>query len=747
MSRTIQIGEHIVALPDIPKDKNEILFSDKSAEDAYWNRDEALKDYKAIWYNFVPGKDGTKLFQDTTSYNEDDGNLESLNKEDSDWILWAYEREWKRRTYGVFFKNGEEVVWLTGDHWFILAWCKTKRPDKISDYFDYREFQAHYLYLIHHVNTNSHIDGLFLSKAKKTGITNIHWLYFLNKATMTKNLNLGNMNIDQQKGAKTFRDHFMYAFNGLPLSLKPTIKSRSEVDGIITFGARFNNTKKGTKVRNTSKHELNTTVMCVPTMVNAFDVDVFSDTWYDEPPKTKQDFGEVYRSNEAATNLQDTSIGKRWLTSYTPEGEAPSFLSSKGIFFDSELRTITPQSQGRTKTGLICHHIPAYVSWTSSFNKYGRCDEVDAMRKIQFGRDQLKDKPRELQAIKRRYANDKKEAWTIGGTGSVFDIIRLSEIMTDIEEEARNSPTLAYVEGNLLWTNELWNINPKLRVKGQFSTLRFVPLTNSEKERGITGRIREYQPLSQNQQNLALKQGRDEWNCLKPPDIFTNILGADPTQYAAASEVIEGSKNSYIVMNRANEALDSLYGRVMSRVITHEYFARPEGPDDAYDDLLKLIIYTGALCGVEANAPYMPTRLLEEGVGNYMVVKDDDGIMTIWKRHMGLAHEEDKKYHLLKTTATANNKDILENFVRLMIAYLRKPNQGEKDYGKAMKQLELLEQLIIIDIKNSTKLFDRFMSWGWCLLTDEVYTNLLLNQEQSKRSAASIGAVLRALAG
>jgi hypothetical protein len=159
---------------------------------------------------------------------------------------------------------------------------------------------------------------------------------------------------------------------------------------------------------------------------------------------------------------------------------------------------------------------------------------------------------------------------------------------------------------------------------------------------------------------------------------------------------------------------------------------------------LKLIIYTGALSAVEANAPYCATRLMEEGLGNYMLVKDENGIMAIWKRHMGLAHEEDKKYHLLRTTATAQSKDTLESFVRLMKGVIRVPMKGEKDYGKALKSVRLIIQLMNIDVTN-TKIYDLFMSWGWCLLADEVYSNLLLNEQDNGMGSNEIASVLRAL--
>lgn len=736
-NRNVYIGEHCIELQALPKDKNEILFYNE--KDPYWNRELFVKDYKDIWFKFVPHY--SKLYQDATL--EEDGVLISLNKEDSDYIVRTYEREMKRRREGVHVKIGNDIVWLTGDYYFVLAWCKTKRADRRGEYFDYREFQCELFYLIWAVNNSLINEGLMISKAKKTGVTNLFWLYYLNKATMTKNVNLAHMNIDQEKGAKTFRDHFLYAYHGLPLPLKPQIKSLSEREGKIVFGAQFTNSKKSRLIQSDAENELGTTVMCVSTMANALDIDVFADIWMDEFPKYKQDFGEIYRSNEAATNLQDTSVGKRWLTSYTPEENSPSFFAGKTLYYDSELRTIRPESKGQTKSKLICHHIPASKSWTSSFNKYGKCDERDAMAKIQFGRDQLKGRPRELQAEVRRYANTKKEAWAVGGIGSVFDNMWLGQILSDIESEERDSPNNIYVDGDLEWENNIWNIQPSRRRKGEFCRLRFVPTSESQREKGLEGKFRFYYDIPKDQQNLGLKFGKDEWGCLIPPARFPSVLGGDPTSYAAASEVIEGSKNAAFVMNMPDDLLDSRMRKVASKMFMIEYYDRTESPEEAYTDYLKLILYTGSLSCIEGNQAYVNTRLMEEGLGRFMLVRDENGIICLWKRYMGLPNEPDKTYKFIRTTANADTKDMMETIVRLLKAYFERPAEGGKNYGATCKSARFINQLMNVDITN-TKIYDLFMAGGYTVFGVEYYLDILLNEMQEEADPDNIASVLSA---
>lgn len=735
------VGEHKIIMPELPEDPSEVFFIDEDEDNAFWQRDIVEATYRPIWFNFIPHY--TKMWQDAT-LEDDRGALSHVNQEDSQYIIDTIQKEVRRRSEGVHIRIKDEIVWITGDMWFVLMWCKTKRPDGKS-YFDFRFFQLDFFYLVYHTIISEHILGLFISKPKKTGITNLMWLIYLNRVTMTKNINVGAMNIDQDKCAKTFRDYFMYAFNNMVPILKPQVKTVSEADGKITFGKK-GGSRKGSAGFNDADDELGSSVISVPCAIHAFDVDVFKLIYYDEPPKYKNDFGEVYRSNSAGTSIQDYIVGKIFLTSYTPEDSGQSFMAAKELFYDSELRTI-PEGGKQTKSKLICYHIPSHKSWWTSFDKYGHCNEKEAIEKIMSKRATLKDRPKELQAEIRKYAIDKKEAWMVGGAGSIFDPIRVSEIEEEVLREQRESPTNPYTPGNLKWANESWNVNPNLRGKGKFCPVYFEPLTEDELMRDEPYTFREYYKLPQDQINLPLSLGRDEHGNVNRPPLFKSVIGADPTQHAAGSEVIEGSTNSYLVLSRADEVLDMQKREVASRLFMYEYYFRHESPDDSYEDLVKLLIYTGALAAVEANAPTMATALMAEGLGNYMLVRDLKGNAVIWEAWMGMHRDPEKKYHLLRTTANSKDgRNVLEEFVRLWKAYIRRPFPGGKDYGMTIKSERITKDLRNIDIKESTKKFDTFMAGGWALWADEMYSLILMYENENEVSPNDTLAILKALA-
>lgn len=747
----IRIGEHSVLLPEMPKNKKDLFFWDKKPEDQYWRRTELIKQYRQIWLDFLPFSSKspvyTKMYQTATIYDQD-GLLISLNEDDSNYIDATYKQERERRLNGVWFFNNGEPTWITGAHYYFLMWARMQRHDGEGLFADYRRFQADYFRLLHHCRTSPHILGCFVSKPKKTGITNAHWSgHYLNRSTLYANKNLGYMNINSQQAAKTFNDYFMYAYNGLVSPLKPEIKLLSLVEGTVVFGQSHNGSKKVRKPNSENEDDLNTSVQCVATKPKAFDVAVMDEIAIDEPTKFKESFSEIWRTNKEAIKIQSKINGKATLFNYTEGDDTQSFREARDVFLDSGLKTITTKSNGQTKTGLIKWHIPAYASWEGAFDRYGECDEKRAYEEIEVERGKVKGNVRALQAIIRQYANDEREAWGSAGAGSTFDNIRLGDLLATLEIDQHDNPIQDYRPGKLEWTNSLWEVGLRnKRRKGQFCPIKFVPLSERELEEGLTGKMRFYKMLSPDQANAALKYGRDENNCLLPPPRFEFVGGFDPTNYAAGSEVVEGSKNGGYIMNMPDERQDAISRKIVSNIIVCELFDRPELPDEAFEDFLKMIIYYGALVIVEGNAPYVATRLMEEGLGHYLFVKDENGILTQWQRYMGLAHEPEKSYQLVRTTAnSAQSREMLETLVRLIKNFIQKPEEGEKDHGATIKSERLLRQLMEFD-PTDTKKSDLPMAWGYCLLAKELYLDSLLNNEGDLYNDLNISSVLRALA-
>lgn len=550
------------------------------------------------------------------------------------------------------------------------------------------------------------------------------------------------MSIDKDKAAKTFRDHFLYAYNGLPLALKPDFKSRSEADGIIVFGKRYNS--KASK-RSTTDDELNTTVMCVATAMNAFDVDVFTDIWYDENPKYKQNFGEIYRSNIGGTSIQDFAVGKQWLTSYTPEQSGPSFTEAKKIFQDSELSTITEFSEGKTKSGLICVHIPAFKSWASSFNKYGKCNEVEAKIKITNILEALRDRPNEFLKMTRQYANTKRNAWSVGDASSVFDPIRLTELEMDLEELQRAEQTFEW--GHFEWENKIWEVGKKdRRPKGIFGPVKWVPISDEDYRKGKEDKVRLYHKPYPQDVNQAILFGRDAYNNLLPPTRFNFCGGIDPADWKDATNMDVVSNVTIDTIAVHNTARNTAAGKIVTKIQYAEYMARPDNPNEWYEDIVKQILYFGQLTIIEANNGATATKLEEEGLGHYMLFKNQAGVICHYKaNHKNLPVEMGGKLKHI-SNQKAGNVDIIADIILYIKSYLQRGNKdfGDIDYGALIRSERFIKQAKEFDAKE-TKRFDLVMAKGYALMCLENYDALLHQYKEEGFKENEVNAILGAL--
>jgi hypothetical protein len=719
--RVIQIGEHYFTRPEPPKDKREILFMDKSKEDAWWQRST---EYKNLWYDYIPY--WTRLYDENTAYSDDDGSLISLNKVDSEYILRIYEQEMQRRRYGVFFRNGNDLEYITGHHYFVLQWMKLAGVDE--DYGLFMKYQRDHFYLKEVVWGSPDILGLYTSKPKKTGITAVEMGYYLNKSTMTKGRQMGVMSVSQPQASSVNMMIYFHGFDGLPNPFKPRIKQRADDGGYIIFGDKPFHGRGKAAIKSLAGSErdsaLNTRVFAAATKGRGFDSPTMHDIAFDELPKYdtegKQDPEEVFNNNQETVKIQTRFNGRIWAYSYPPEQDTDGYAKCKTIYFNSKLKT--RDILGRTKTGMICYHISSLYSHRDAIDKYGDCDPKRAFYLNDIARKAVKDDPKAYQAKVRQYAIDEKEAWAVGGKGSVFNNIRLAELMVALEDERSINPLEDHLKGKLEWENKLWEAGKKnKRPQGQLGKVEFVPQTAEEMEAGQQSRLRIYQTLPAQMTNLALTHGKDDFGNWLPPARYTFIGGIDPTDYAAAEAVLQGSKNASFTMNLPDEIIDAKARKVVSKIVFSEYLYRPGNPNEAYEDFVKEIIYYDKLVIVEANKPWVYTKLIEDGLGYHMIVRDaETKALRLWDPETpGLP---------VSMQASATKNDTLETMVRLIYDYFDYVEEGEKDYGAQMKCERLMEQMTRFKA-NDTTAFDLVLAFGWLLIALETYMVLLLQPD------------------
>lgn len=729
-SKIVQIDEHIVTLPEPTKDRSKILFIDDKPEDAFWRRDTS---YPSVFFDFIPNH--TKVYQDATLYDQD-GILISCNKEDSDLIIRLYTQEIDRRRNGVFFKNGEDLEYLTGHHYFILQWMKMLGLPQ--DYGAFRKFQRDHFYLKNHVWSSEHILGLDCSKPKKTGLTQLEAGYYLNKSTLTKGQTMGIMSLKKDTAAGVNMRYFFHGLDGLPKLFQPQVKVRSDQDGYILFDKKPSRSAKAFLKADNNEDVLNSYVYCAPTKEAGFDSPLMNDIWFDEFPKydteSKVEPLKVFLRNQETVKIQDIINGKIWITSYPPETTTEGFKQAKKVYFESKLST--KNELGRTKTQMICYHISSINSYSSAFDKYGNCDKTKAYYLNDIERQAVKDDKVQALAKVRQYARTEKEAWSEGSVSSAFDPIRMADLIDELEDLLRSKRQ--YQIGHLEWANPLWNVGKMdKRPKGVFGAVRQILLSNDDIENGKEDKMFFFENIPANKVNLPLNYSKDDDGNLYAPTKAWAVTGIDPTDYQDAEAINEGSKNAMHTMIVHDELMNTAMRRIGTKVLFSEYFWRSDKPRETYEDFVKQIIFTGCMVVIEANKAAFATMLIEEGLGRYLLVRNEDGVICQW--------EPGIKYTLIKTQGSGNTKTI-EDLIKLGRTYLLEanPEYGEIDYGKLIKTLRLLQQLSGLD-PAYTKIYDLAMSFLYTLFGHEHYMEILAKPQDENYSEDKVLAVLHAL--
>lgn len=762
VQQTHQIGEHKYLTPSIPN-KKEIMFWDKQKEDQFWLREE----YHQLFVDYVPGY--TEFDKEATQY-DDKGLLKSLNVEDSNFVYNLLIRERDRRREGIWFMNNGEPVYLTGSHYFLLTHCKMYAVNaninykswkqifgidigfdefnsKYADYGRYLEFQRDIFYLLDLVDNDDECAGLFLTKAKKTGVTMLVGCHLLNLATMNKGKQIGIMSKKTDDAIDTNFLYIYHAVMGMPAALQPMIANLAKESGEMFFGAKiFRGTNKKAKALSQREQDaaLNTKMKCVASKIKGFDAPVVFRAWVDEPTKIFAEshisVRDLYDTTLATVKFQQTITGKTYWTCYVSESNDEGVDDSRNIYMDSKLKTIKNGAK-RTKSEMYCHHVSALYSFLALIDKYGKCDEIEANRSIQEAIDKSKGDARTFQSTKRQNARTEEEAWKIGGTRSLFNPITFGNRIEAIEDYKRNSATPPGIYGFLKWDNPLWELGKKnRRPLGKISKVIFQPLTEDDALSGMPHKMTIYRKIDPSKTNLPVILGKDDKGNYIAPARFNYVGGTDPVNYS--SDVIEGSKIASYTMDIHDEGANTRAGKANSKLIVSDFFYRADNPDENFEDILKEIVFFGKLNIVEGNTPYVAERLIKEGFANYLIFKNAE-TKTLCLNKPYYTFGEDTT--LVRRTANADNDEMMHYMTRVAMEYTE-IIEGEYNYLDEIWDDLLLKQCMVFDPKN-TRTSDKVMAWMWCLVAYDVYKNHLLEgQDDEYANMDNYASVLRALA-
>lgn len=734
----ITIGEHTYWTPPIPNKKS-ILFRDKKKTDQYWTRQTDIPKTFYDWHDEpTPLGSGVELDAKNTSYSEA-AQLLTLSKEDTALLFdrkvengkeGLQEREYRRRKEGLWFYNNGIPTYLTGNHYAILQHLPMLGCDNSiepgSNYGQYYRFQRDGLYYYEICKTVPYARGGLYVKGKKTGMTQVFSLVAANEAMTMREKNIRMMSITETLCRDSNFGFVKYALQKVPPILMPSRSKQNE--GEVIFGppnASRNPLKKGRRI---NMEYLNTWLCTVPTTRTSFDTFTNHLALIDEFPKIKENTypAELFLATMPTVMEGFKRKGTIFAFSYVPEITDRSFYESRQLYKDSKLQTRKRDAEGEqygeTKSKLICHTLTVQEGMFNCCDQYGEPIEKKIWEEIRREIDDVKHDPIKLQATKRQFPTNEQDPWQEGNmSDTLFDNMRLSNKAQELEE-LQSLNASPYRDFNLEFEKRPIK-DPKSEVYTFEGKIRTKFITDDEKMNGSEhGRFKWYHPewtprwFLDKYLNKVTKDQKT--GLLKPNPDAPFFISIDPTKWRISKNTGKASSNAIQVFVLPNSEVNSQIGKnVTNRRLIVSYLYRHNSPSDTMNDIVMAIILFGCMVQIESNVSTWATKLIEMGLGNFVLMVNKDGALEPWSKFA------DQNYFTSQKAQIDMYVDAGQEFLGEPIA------PGDIDNIQYLDDLDVIQQLMMIK-KENTQEYDAAVAYLEGLMGIDAWLGWLRSKEK-----------------
>jgi hypothetical protein len=166
----------------------------------------------------------------------------------------------------------------------------------------------------------------------------------------------------------------------------------------------------------------------------------------------------------------------------------------------------------------------------------------------------------------------------------------------------------------------------------------------------------------------------------------------DPTKYRISKNTGKGSKNALQVFIMPNAELNGEMGKnVTNRRLMCSYLFRHNSPAATMKDVMAMILYFGCMIQIESNVETWATKLIEYGLGNFIMMVNEDGALEPWNPH--------KKQYLF-----TSNRPQIDQYFDSGAEFLGEPmGPGDIDNIDYIDDLDVIMQLMQIRKENTTE--------------------------------------------
>ena len=554
--------------------------------------------------------------------------------------------EWFKRLSGVWFMCKGKPTYITGLHYMYLNWWKID-----IGYPHYRDSDRRTWLYWQWCVENPDSYGLIECTRRRSGKTARAALAAFDPPSRMFNVQSG-IQSKTRDDAKSFFTKVIGSFKYLPDFFQPVYDYKKIQSTLgFRFPASAQKLTKGAK-------ELNSDVTFKSSDNLAYDSQKLIRYIRDEFAKIdvkdpKANIVEGWSIVKPTMSLGSKSIiGKALFTSTVEEGGS---IPAQELWMGSGWQE-RDKELNRTKSGLCRLFTPAYENDEDFMDEYGMCNRFKAKPYQQQIRDSLAGNPRQLASYIRKFPWTIEEAFYRDADLCPFNVLKLNEQLSVIS--FLSEPM--YVQGNFVWEDDVKD-----------TLVNFVE-SNS-------GRFLLHK-------NVDLSQG---WNYVegdekKKPLNSNVVIGVDPFDHKTV-DIVDQKRMSMggCYGFHKYDGLDS----DLSETFLFEYLARPDDPDDFYEDCLMAAYFFGCKVLVENNKSGFLNYFDRRGYSPWLI-RPKGGRKTQRGISAGVASKEQ--------LASAFASYIENNTEKIIFP-------------------RLLNDLLDFDIQNSTK-NDATMASGWAIV-------------------------------
>ena len=657
----IEISGIDIQLPKKPG-KKDILFSDKKKSDQHWQRIPIPEDLSKI-RSMDEWAEQPKEFR--LRYNT------------------YIEKEFERRSNGVWFMNDGVATYITGRHYMMLQWSKID-----IGYAYYLEFQRRLFLHFSACESDPRSLGQIYTKCRRSGYTNISSTILVDEGTQVKEKLLG---VQSKTGKDAQENIFMKkivpVFRSYPFFFKPIQDGTTNPRMELAFREPSKRITKNNKTSNTGE-ALDTVINWKNTTNNAYDGEKLHILYLDEAGKWEKptDIREAWRIERTCLIVGRRVVGKALV------GSTVNPMDKGGKEFRDMYNDSDPgkrNSNGRTKTGLYKIFVPAFEALEGFFDKYGNPiiedpekpietiegDFVDIGAKtfLKNERDALRQDVYELNEVIRQFPFTEDEAFRDSTKSSTFNIGKIYE-QIEHNQDLFPSPV---IRGNFMWRD------------GKMDTeVVFHP--------DSTGRWFVSWMPKPDDRNAQ----KEEYGKRTPVNTHIGVGGVD--SYDLDSTVDgRGSKGACHLYNKFNMAAPA-------NMFVAEYASRPPMAKIFYEDVLMASVFYGYQLLIENN---------KYGIARYFESRGYDAYLMERPKHLGGSSSSSKTKGI-----PSNSQDVIQAHAQAIESYIHTHvgiNEKTGDMGKMFLN-RTLEDWIGFRVDNRTK-FDLTISSGLALLAAQKF--------------------------